>query len=187
MLKLKTTIPTSSKDKDKTDKAVKTLPEFQQKIAVGNKAPILPAEDIDIKKRHRRTRAEIEAEGKLSETPDDTTGYEIVVDLLKAQSDMDTKKYGLPVADKEIFVPFSQNTMKIMNYFIGRYAKAWHYLLGVTLFQGYTLLSMRRALILQYAPKKPEAKPVIQPAAAPRAPEIVLNVPENRRPEDIPK
>ena len=96
MATTKTKVPTSFKE---PKEAVKPLPDFQKKIRESI-IPAVPPELDEIKKRHRRTRAEIEAEEGLSETPQDATGYEILVDLLKAQADLDTKKYNLPVTDK---------------------------------------------------------------------------------------
>lgn len=190
MAKTKTIRTSSEKNTATSPLSIKPLPAFEEKIKTGTPQDAITSEPQEAKKRHRRTRVEIEAERAISDTPDDATGYEIIVDLLKAQSDMDVKKYGLPPCDKAIFDPFAQNTMKLANYFIGRYAKAWHYILGITLFQGYTLLSTRRTLIDQYSKKnltKEKQTETVIPAADKKQPIITLSVPDNRRPEDRPK
>jgi hypothetical protein len=126
-------IPTSTNPVEEK-KEVRTLPAFTEKI---NKEPdpiILP--DSEPKKRHRRTNAEIMAERGIEDQPTNDTGFEMIVDILKAQADTDSKKFNLPICDKATFEPIAKNAMKLSNYFFSKYAKAWHYLAGIYIATG---------------------------------------------------
>lgn len=102
------------------------------------------------KKRHRRTRAEIEAE-RFALRSD---GYEMIAGFLKALSDTDSKKYGLAVVEVEFFYPVAENYAKIINYFMPK-AKEIYFVITMAAFQTITILTTRADLINKVNPKKP--------------------------------
>jgi hypothetical protein len=192
MAKIKPTIQATPTPTKETKPDVKPLDAFKDKIASPVNEPEIGADGI--KHKNRRTREQLIADGYYSgkktagaviETLQDETGFEVLADLLKSQADSDTKKFGLPICDRETFEPFAKNVMKLSNYFLGRYAKPWHMLAGVTAFQAYILIQTRSGLIDKYSPKvkKPEAVKTENVPATPDKPVAFTLTPQENRSE----
>jgi hypothetical protein len=126
--------------------------EFIKKVNTVELAPVIDNDTgspEEKQKRHRRTKAEIEAErGKpAQESVFDETGYEMISGIFKWRADEDTKKFGLAPCMQEYFDPLSKNIMKISNYYLGKYARPIHFLLGMTAFEAFIMLQARSVAI----------------------------------------
>lgn len=105
------------------------------------------------KKRHRRTRAEIEAE-RFSLRDD---GFDMIAQFFKSLSDNDVKRYGLDPVEVDFFYPVAQNYAKIINYYMPR-AKEIYFVMMMAVFQSYTILSIRADMIRAKLPKAQESQ-----------------------------
>ena len=161
---------------------------FEKKLRLSElpKSDLTSRPGVEPKKRHRRTKAEMAADGKISGSSQtmifDDSGYELMSSLIKSYFDMQGRRYQIPEEPVEKYIDFSRNIMKIANFYMGKYAKPVYFLITTSAFQGFTLLSERHAIIKAMA-KKPELLNPVRPVVLEgdhKKPDVIYGVPDNR-------
>ena len=154
------------------DKPVKTVPmptaednEALQKFdAAKAKKDAAAGGAQEPKKRHRRTRQELEQERMGDE------GFEIFRDFIKMLSDNDSKKWDIPKQPKEVFEPLARQYSTIVNYFMPK-GKPIYFVCAAAVFSTAMMLKERREIIdKKHPPEKkepPKQTPPPRPAGAP--------------------
>lgn len=117
-------------------------------------------------KRHRRTRAEIDAEREMLTY----NGFETFRDALKMFSDWDAKRFNIEEVPADTFEPIAKQYAQIFNYFMPADKNKPIYLVcGAATIQTIFLLKSRAEKIDASRPKEAPAAPVV-PAEAPPMP-----------------
>lgn len=116
-------------------------------------------------KRHRRTKAEMEAErGTRSPASNDSApigftdkGWEAFAMIPQAINALDVKKYGLPETDISMYEQWAKSTATCFNYFVKGLDPIWLVVLSAT-GQGFMLMYMRSQMITEVIKKRQEAE-----------------------------
>lgn len=181
--------------KSKKEELTKTETKNDEQLLSKLVDPVMPSGDESLsgdivqdqpkKRRHRRTKAEIEAERARTNTVNlSEEGFEAYADIFQSVNDMDVRRWGVKSTTRETYYPFSRCLARIGNYYFAKFQNPVLTYAIIGAVQGFSLFKGRieeiDAIKKKTVPQKQvEPSPVAQEQKKETVISLTSHIPDN--------